>query len=110
LPVNHAQLLREVARVLVPGRGVAVLLTKDTQLMERVLRAPWARESFTAAATAAAAGAVTADGSQSSAAPGMGVRRPRMVLIGGMRAALYRLQRSAAPWSALAGGGAIGGG
>jgi hypothetical protein len=108
LPVNHAQLLREVARVLVPGRGVAVLLTKDTQLMERVLRAPWARESFTAAA--AAAGAVTADGSQSSAAPGMGARRPRMVLIGGMRAALYRLQRSAAPWSALAGGGAIGGG
>ena len=59
-----------------PRHGVAVLLTKDTQLLTRSLVAPWAAQCF-----------------QQPPSP------PRMVMVGGMRAGLYQLRRSAAQWA-----------
>eukprot|EP00927_Polykrikos_kofoidii_P008450 TRINITY_DN13504_c0_g1_i1.p1 TRINITY_DN13504_c0_g1~~TRINITY_DN13504_c0_g1_i1.p1 ORF type:complete len:522 (-),score=50.38 TRINITY_DN13504_c0_g1_i1:68-1633(-) len=71
--------VREIARVLRTG-GAALLLTKDTRLMARILDTVWARESF-----------VQPWGS------------PRMVNIGGLRAALYGLERSTTVWLELKG-------
>ena len=55
-----------------------MLLTKDTQLMAHALAAAWAREAFV-----------------------QPFPPPRMVLVGGMRAGLYRLERAAAGWELL---------
>ena len=69
--------------MLCPCVGVCVLLTKDTQLLARVLSAPWAAEAF------------------EPPLPPV----PKIVLIGGMRAALFCLKRSGARWGSLSGGG-----
>ena len=51
-----------------------MLLTKDTQLMAHALAAAWAREAYV-----------------------QPFPPPRMVLVGGMRAGLYRLERAVRP-------------
>ena len=82
--------LREMARILVPGTGVAVVLTKNVKLMARVLGAPWAREAFNPNSDQEEGGRAEGDG--------LSLPRPRIVLVGGMRAGLYCLKRSYADW------------
>lgn len=73
----YPAVMREVVRVLRPG-GLAVLLTKDKLLMKRALETAWGFEGF-----------VQPWGP------------PRMVNIGGLRAALYTLERSGVDWAEL---------
>ena len=88
MEVLYPLVLREVARILVPGTGVAVVLTKNVKLMARVLGALWAREAFT-----------PSDQEEGGAErDGLSLPRPRIVLVGGMRAGLYCLKRSCVDW------------